>query len=68
LAIKNKDIINFCREMDGLENIILSEVTLTQKDMYSMYSLIRDISHKYWCHATLHRPKELKKECPNEKA
>jgi hypothetical protein len=34
-AIKNKD------KWMELENIILSEVTQTQKDMHGMYSLIR---------------------------
>jgi hypothetical protein len=29
----------FFRQMDGIENIILSEVTLMQKDMHHMYSL-----------------------------
>jgi hypothetical protein len=30
----------FCRQMDGLENIILREVTQTEKYLYAMYSLI----------------------------
>jgi hypothetical protein len=38
-AIKNKDIINFAGKWTELENIILSEVTETQKDMCGMYSL-----------------------------
>ena len=36
LAIKNKNIINFADKWMELENIILSEVTQTQKDMYGM--------------------------------
>jgi hypothetical protein len=38
-AIKNKDIMNFSGIWMELENIILSEVTQTQKDMHGMYSL-----------------------------
>jgi hypothetical protein len=36
-AIKN---LEFCRQMDGTENMILSELILTQKYMHGMYSLI----------------------------
>ena len=39
-AIKNEDILNFSGKWIELENIILSEVTQTQKDMHGMYSLI----------------------------
>jgi hypothetical protein len=39
-AIMNKDIMSFAGKWVELENIILSEVTQVQKDMYSMYSLI----------------------------
>ena len=39
-AIKNKDIMRFLGKWKGLENIILTEVTQTQKDMHDMYSLI----------------------------
>jgi hypothetical protein len=39
-SIKNEDIMNFAGKWMELENIILSEVTQTQKDMHSMYSLI----------------------------
>jgi hypothetical protein len=39
-AIKNKDILSFARKWMELENIILSEVTQTQKDRHGMYSLI----------------------------
>ena len=35
-----KDILNFAGKWTELENIILSEVTQTQKDNYHMYSLI----------------------------
>jgi hypothetical protein len=40
-AIKNEDIINFVGKWIELENIILSEVTQTQKDIHGMYSLMR---------------------------
>ena len=39
-AIKNKDILSFAGKWMELENIILSEMTQTQKDMSGMYSLI----------------------------
>jgi hypothetical protein len=39
-AIKNKDILSFAGKCIELENIILSQVTQTQKDMHGMYSLI----------------------------
>jgi hypothetical protein len=40
--IKNQEIMNFVGNWMELENIILNEVTLTQKDMHGTYSLIRD--------------------------
>ena len=40
LAIKNEDILSFAGKWMELENIILSEVTQTPKDMHGMYSLI----------------------------
>jgi hypothetical protein len=39
-AIKNEDILSFAGKWVELENIILSEVTQTQKDMHGMYSPI----------------------------
>jgi hypothetical protein len=39
-AIKNKDIMNFAGKWTKLENVILSEITQTRKDMHGMYSLI----------------------------
>ena len=39
-AIKKEDILAFAGKWMELENIILSEVTQTQKDMHRMYSLI----------------------------
>jgi hypothetical protein len=39
-AIKNEDILSFEDKWMELEDIILSEVTQTQRDMYGMYLLI----------------------------
>jgi hypothetical protein len=39
-AIKSKDILSFAGKWMELENIILSEVTQTKKDMHGMYSLV----------------------------
>ena len=39
-AIKIKHIMKFAGKWIELENIILCEVTQTQKDMHGMYSLI----------------------------
>ena len=39
-AEKNNNSLNFSGKLMELENIILSEVTQTQKDNYHMYSLI----------------------------
>jgi hypothetical protein len=39
-ASKSKDILNFAGKWIQLENIILSEVTQTQKGMHGIYSLI----------------------------
>ena len=37
---KNNDILKFVDKWIELENIILIEVTQTQKDKYNMYALI----------------------------
>ena len=39
-AIKNNDIMKSAGKLLEIENIILSEVTQTQKDKHDMYSLI----------------------------
>jgi hypothetical protein len=39
-AIKNNDIMRFASKWIELEKIILSKITLTQKDKHDMYSLI----------------------------
>ena len=41
LSHKNKNIMNFIGKQMELENIILSEVTQTQKNMHHMYLLVR---------------------------
>jgi hypothetical protein len=38
--ITNEDIMSFADKWMELENIILNEVTQTQKDVHGMYSLI----------------------------
>jgi hypothetical protein len=38
-AKRNEDILSFAGKYMELENIILSEVTQTQKDMHGMYAL-----------------------------
>jgi hypothetical protein len=40
-AFKKKDLISFAGKWMELENVILSEVNQTQKDIYGLYSLIR---------------------------
>jgi len=39
-AIEKEGILSFAGKWMELENIILSEVTQTQKDMHGMFSLI----------------------------
>jgi hypothetical protein len=39
-AIKNEDILSFAVKWMELENIILSQVTQTQKDLHDVYLLI----------------------------
>jgi hypothetical protein len=39
-AMKKENILTFASKWMELENITLSEVTQTQKDMHAMYSLI----------------------------
>jgi hypothetical protein len=41
-AIKNKDIMEFAGKWIEVENVPLSEVTQSQKDMHGMYSLISE--------------------------
>ena len=59
-VIKSNDFMKFADKWIELENIILSEVTQTQKKMHVLCSSV-DISHKVQdTHAILHRPKEAK--------
>jgi hypothetical protein len=44
-AIKNEVILSFVGKWMELENIILSEVTQTQKDFHGIYSLISGYHH-----------------------
>ena len=39
-AIKNNDLMKFIGKWIELENIILSEITQSQKNIHGMYSLI----------------------------
>ena len=41
-AIKNEDILSFAGKWIELANVVLSEVTQTQKDIHGMYSLISE--------------------------
>ena len=41
-VIKNEDIMSFAGKWMELENIMLSEVTQTQKDLHGIYSLISE--------------------------
>jgi hypothetical protein len=42
LSINNKDIMRFTGKWMELENIILSDITRTQKDLHGWYSLISE--------------------------
>jgi hypothetical protein len=39
-TIKNEDVVSFAGKWMELENILLSEVTQTQKDLHGIYLLI----------------------------
>jgi hypothetical protein len=47
-AIKNNELMKFLGKWMELENIILSEVTLSQKKTHGMHSLISEFSPKLW--------------------
>ena len=56
-AIKNKYIVHFAGKWMELENIILSEVTKTQKDIHKVYTLISGYYTKIQNNLdTTHRP------------
>jgi hypothetical protein len=40
LAIKKKDVMHFPGKLTGIETIILSKITQTQKEMHGKYLLI----------------------------
>ena len=70
-AIKNEDILTFADKWMELENTILSEVTQTQKDMHSMYSLISGYKSKkiffQKTQDTVHRTHKVNKlKCPSK--
>jgi hypothetical protein len=46
LDIRNKEIMNFSGKWMKLENIILTEVTQTQKDTYDRNCLLRGITQQ----------------------
>ena len=55
--------MKFAGKWMELENMILSEVIQTQKDIHGMYSLIRGIGHKLQHkYSRIQRPKEAKKQ------
>ena len=56
-AEKKNDILKFAGKWMDLEDIILSEITQTQKDKYHMYSLISGFRHKAKkIQPTIHNP------------
>jgi hypothetical protein len=69
-AIKNEDILSYSSKWMELENIILSKVTQTQKDIHGMYSLILSQKKKKKYRIPKIQSTELKKlnklKCPNE--
>jgi hypothetical protein len=40
LAVKNNDFMKFTGKWMELENIVLNDITYTQKNIHDMYSLI----------------------------
>jgi hypothetical protein len=57
-ATKNQHFRNFAGKWMEIENIILSEVTQSQKKKHRMSSCKWTVAIKY--HLVLHRPKEAK--------
>jgi hypothetical protein len=56
-AIKNNDFMKFAGKLIELENIILSEVTNSQRNKHGMYSLIL-FPKVQNTHDSIHRPYE----------
>ena len=62
-AIKNNDFMKFLRKWMEVGNIILSEVTQSQKHTHGMYTVISGFSPEVWnTQDTIHRPYEAQKE------
>jgi hypothetical protein len=62
-AIKNNDLMKFLGKWMELENIILSEVTQSQKNKHCMYSLISGYYEKAQnTHDATYRPSEVQEE------
>jgi hypothetical protein len=62
-AIKNNEFIKFLGKWMELENIILSEVTQSQKNTHGMHSVIVDISPEAQnTKDTIDRPHEAQEE------
>ena len=59
-AIKNNDFMKFLGKWMELKNIILSEVTQSQKNTHDMRSLI--IPESQNTQDIIHRPNEVQKE------
>jgi hypothetical protein len=60
-AIKNEDILSFSGKWMELENIILSEVTQTQKDMHGMYSQTNKQTNKHHTEYPRYSPQNSKR-------
>ena len=57
---KNNDNLKFAGKWMGLENIILSEATQTQKEKYNMSSIIRHKAKQN--QPTIHNPREHRQQ------
>jgi hypothetical protein len=60
IAIKNSEFMKFLGKWMELENIILSEVTQSQKNTHGMHSLISPEAQN--TQDTIHRPHEAQEE------
>ena len=60
-AEKN-DILKFVGKWMDLENVILSEVTQTQKDKYHMYSKVTFRHKAKKIQSTIHNPREHRQQ------
>ena len=63
LALKNNEFMKFLGKWVELENIILSEVTQSQKDTHGMHSLISGYSPETWkTQDTIHISNDVQEE------